>query len=95
MRQDADVYDLSSGASLGQTQVQGAPDSVYSLVDRLSIGVLETVLADKPVALPQVDLARVTTTSLPALKAYLEAEALYRRSDFDAAIPFFRQGGEV
>jgi class 3 adenylate cyclase/tetratricopeptide (TPR) repeat protein len=91
----AEVYDLSSGASLGQTQVQGAPDSVYSLVDRLSIGVLETVLADKPEALPQVDLARVTTTSLPALKAYLEAEALYRRSDFDAAIPLFRQAVEA
>ncbi|HET7693991.1 MAG TPA: adenylate/guanylate cyclase domain-containing protein [Gemmatimonadota bacterium] len=91
----ADVYDLSSGASLGQTQVQGAPDSVYSLVDRLSIGVLETVLADKPDALPQVDLARVTTTSLPALKAYLEAEGLYRRSDFDAAIPLFRQAVEA
>jgi class 3 adenylate cyclase/tetratricopeptide (TPR) repeat protein len=91
----ADVYDLASGASLGQTQVQGAPDSVYSLVDRLSIGVLETVLADKPEALPQVDLARVTTTSLPALKAYLEAEALYRRSDFDAAIPLFRQAVEA
>jgi class 3 adenylate cyclase/tetratricopeptide (TPR) repeat protein len=91
----ADVYDLSSGAHLGQSQVQGAPDSVYSLVDRLSIGVLETVLADKPEALPQVDLARVTTTSLPALKAYLEAEALYRRSDFDAAIPLFRQAVEA
>ena len=91
----ADVYDLSSGASLGQTQVQGAPDSVYSLVDRLSIGVLETVLTDKPEALPEVDLARVTTTSLPALKAYLEAEALYRRSDFDAAIPLFQQAVEA
>jgi class 3 adenylate cyclase/tetratricopeptide (TPR) repeat protein len=91
----ADVYDLSSGASLGRTQVQGAPDSVYSLVDRLSIGVLETVLADRSEALPQVDLARVTTRSLPALKAYLEGEALYRRSDFDAAIPLFQQAVEA
>jgi class 3 adenylate cyclase len=91
----AEIYDLASGASLGQTQVQGAPDSVYSLVDRLSIGVLETVLTGKTDALPQISLARVTTTSLPALKAYLEAEALYRRSDFDAAIPLFQQAVEA
>ncbi len=91
----ADVYDLSTGASLGQTQVQGAPDSVYSLVDRLSIGVLETVLADKPEALPQVDLARVTTTSLPALKAYLEGEVLFRRGDFDEAIPAYERAVEA
>jgi tetratricopeptide (TPR) repeat protein len=91
----ADVYDLSNGASLGQTQVQGAPDSVYSLVDQLSIGVLETVLTGKTDALPQVNLARVTTTSLPALKAYLDGEALYRRSDFDAAIPVFQQAVEA
>ncbi|HEY7472491.1 MAG TPA: adenylate/guanylate cyclase domain-containing protein [Gemmatimonadota bacterium] len=91
----ADVYDLASGTSLGQTQVQGVPDSVYSLVDRLSIGVLETVLTGKTDVLPQVSLARVTTTSLPALKAYLDAEALYRRSDFDAAIPLLQQAVEA
>jgi tetratricopeptide (TPR) repeat protein len=91
----ADIYDLASGRSLGRTQIQGVPDSVYQLVDRLSIGVLETVLADKPEALPQVNLARVTTTSLPALKAYLEGEALYRRSDFDAAIPVFQRAVEA
>lgn len=91
----ADVYDLASGQSLGRTQVQGVPDSVYALVDRLSIGVLETVLTGKTDVLPQVSLARVTTTSLPALKAYLEGEALYRRSDFDAAIPLFQRAVEA
>ncbi|HYO47208.1 MAG TPA: adenylate/guanylate cyclase domain-containing protein, partial [Gemmatimonadota bacterium] len=91
----ADVYDLASGQSLGRTQVEGVPDSVYALVDRLSIGVLETVLTGKTDVLPQVSLARVTTTSLPALKAYLEGEALYRRSDFDAAIPIFQRAVEA
>ncbi|CAN5805951.1 hypothetical protein BH20GEM1_BH20GEM1_07610 [soil metagenome] len=91
----AEVYDLSSGANLGQTQVQGAPDSVYSLVDQLSIGVLETVLTGKTDALPQISLARVTTTSLLALKAYLEGETLYRRSDFDAAIPVLQRAVEA
>jgi class 3 adenylate cyclase/tetratricopeptide (TPR) repeat protein len=91
----ADIYDLENGESLGQTQVQGAPDSVYSLVDRLSIGVLETVLTGKTDVLPQISLARVTTTSLPALKDYLEGETLYRRSDFDAAIPVLQRAVEA
>ncbi|MGH7557889.1 MAG: tetratricopeptide repeat protein, partial [Gemmatimonadota bacterium] len=86
VRLAADVYDTRDGASLGSGQVQGPADSVFALVDQLSIEVLKAVLEEDEEDLPDVSLARVTTSSLPALKAYLEGEALYRRSEFDAAI---------
>jgi tetratricopeptide (TPR) repeat protein len=36
-------------------------------------------------------LARATTSSLPALKAYLEGEALFRKSDFESAARAYRR----
>jgi tetratricopeptide (TPR) repeat protein len=84
----ADVREiLGDGArSLGQAQEQGHPDSVLVLVDRLSVGVLRLVLEEGGAGMPRVDLASITTSSLPALKSYLEGEAAFRRSDFPSAI---------
>ena len=82
----ADVYDVGSGRAVGQGQVQGSPGRILDLVDRLGIHVLVVLLDEDPGDVPPLDLASVTTSSLPALKAYLEGEFLYRRSDFLGAI---------
>ena len=82
----ADVYDLDSGRSVGQVQVEGPPDSVLALVDRLGMQALRAILEKDPGDLPSIDLASVTTSSLLALKAYLNGEVRYRRSDFEGAI---------
>jgi tetratricopeptide (TPR) repeat protein len=91
LRLTVDIYEVDSGKSLGQAQVEGAPDSVYMLVDRLSVEALKTILGRPAEDLPRVDLARVTTSSLPALRAYLEAEVLYRKADWPAAIQAYRR----
>ena len=90
LRLTADIYELASGKSLGQSQVQGSPDSVYMLVDRLSIEALQTILGGKATDLPRVELARVTTASLPALKAYLQGEVLYRKADWTGALSAYQ-----
>ncbi|HUP19645.1 MAG TPA: hypothetical protein VM778_06800, partial [Gemmatimonadota bacterium] len=91
LRLTADIYELAGGKSLGQAQVQGSPDSVYMLIDRLSIEALHTILGGKAGDLPRVELARVTTASLPALKAYLEGEVLYRKADWTGALSAYRE----
>jgi TolB-like protein len=88
MRVLAEVHDLEGGQSLGSEQVEGSPDSIFRLVDDLSIALLRRILEDDDV-LPRVDLASITTHSVPALKAFLEGEALYRHSDFERAIPAY------
>jgi tetratricopeptide (TPR) repeat protein len=88
-RVSADVYEVSSGRQLGSGQVEGPPEEVLPLVDQLTVEVLRAVLQKGDAALPPVSLARVTTASLPALKAFLEGEALYRRSRWDDAIPAY------
>lgn len=94
LRLMADIYELSSGESLGQAQVQGSPDSVYMLVDQLSIEALQAILG-KAKDLPRVELARVTTASLPALKAYLEGEVLYRKVDWTGALSAYQEAVEA
>jgi TolB-like protein len=95
MRVGADVYDLEDGTNLGREQVEGAPDSIFGLVDQLSIEVLSLVLEEGDDELPTVDLAGITTQSVPALKSYLEGEALLRSSSFREAIPAYEEAVEA
>jgi tetratricopeptide (TPR) repeat protein/TolB-like protein len=87
VRVTAELHQLdpNTDRQLGQVQVQGPPDSVLSMVDSLSLETLSLLLRRQPEELPRVDVASVTTTSLPALKAYLEGESLFRRGEFGAA----------
>jgi class 3 adenylate cyclase/tetratricopeptide (TPR) repeat protein len=87
LRLAAQMYDLEDGSVLGTAQVAGPPDSLTSLVDRLSIEILRAILAEEGRDVgPRPHLASVTTSSLPALKAYLEGETLYRRGAFSEAV---------
>ncbi len=95
VRLSAELYDVEGGERLGQGQAVGSPDSVLALVDQLSIEILRAALGSEDGDLPDVDLARATTTSLPALKAYLEGEVLFRRGDFEAAIPAYERAVEA
>jgi len=95
VRLTARVHDLESGRAEGEIQVKGAPDSVPALVDRLSIEVLRQAVVREPEALPEVDLRRVTTTSLPALKAYLAGEQSFRRSRWQEAVAEFTRAIEA
>jgi class 3 adenylate cyclase/tetratricopeptide (TPR) repeat protein len=95
VRLSAELYDVEGGERLGQGQAVGTPDSVLALVDQLSIEILRAVLHGEEGDLPDVDLARATTSSLPALKAYLEGEVLFRRGDFEEAIPAYERAVEA
>ncbi len=95
MRVVADVYDLESGTNLGQERVEGVPDSIFGLVDQLSIQALGLVLEEGDDELPNVDLAGITTQSVTALKSYLEGETLLRSSSFREAIPAYEEAIEA
>ena len=85
IRLGADVYDVASGRAVGPLQVEGPSDSVLALVDRLGMQTVGLVLEKNAGEIPALDLAGVTTRSLIALKAYLEGEGHYRRSEFREA----------
>lgn len=80
----AEVFEVATADRLGRGQVEGSPDSVLALVDQLSIEIMGLVLEGEGEP-PSTKLSDVTTTSLDALKAYLEGESAYRIADFETA----------
>lgn len=93
----ADVYDLGDGVrELGTTsRVVGAQDSMLGLMDRLTVEILGVMTEGGVAELPPIDLARVTTSSLPALKAFLAGEAAFRSADYETAIPAYTEAVET
>jgi class 3 adenylate cyclase/tetratricopeptide (TPR) repeat protein len=95
VRLSADVYDADRRRKVGEASASGPADSLQSLVDRLSVGTLEALLGGGDERLPAVDLAGLSTPSVPALKAYLDGELLLRRSDFEGAIAAYERAVEA
>jgi tetratricopeptide (TPR) repeat protein len=86
LRLAAEVRRAATGGRLGQVEVRGEPKSVTALTDRLTRKVLGVLLERSEDQVPSVDLASITTSSLPALKAYLRGERHYRSAQYEAAI---------
>lgn len=91
MRLGAEIYALEDGSRLASVHVDGSPDSVFALVDRLSIDILAAIWQGTEQPRVDVDLASITTSSLPALKAYLEGQSLLRRVEFERAIAAYER----
>ncbi len=85
MRVLATVYDVDTGAQLGQGHVEGSPDNVLPLIDRLGVEVLRIILQRGEKDLPEIDMAGLTTESPEALRGYLEGEVHLRHFDIEAA----------
>ena len=74
---------VSDGRALPRAQVVGDPDSLPQLVDRLTAQLLATDAGE------QDALATLTSTSLPALRSFLNGQWFYRRGRYrDAAAAY-------
>ena len=91
VRVSAAIHELPSGKERGRFQVEGPPDSILGLVDRLTLQVLGTGLLEDSGKNVRPDLEGLTTRSLPALKAYLAGEQQLRRAQPSAALEDFQR----
>jgi TolB-like protein len=92
VRLTAELYDLDDGGSVDEATIEGAQDDILALVDQLSVDLVRRVLEQEGAEQTGLrSLANLTTSSLPALRAYLEGESLYRRADFEGANSAFRR----
>jgi tetratricopeptide (TPR) repeat protein/TolB-like protein len=85
LRLSADVRRVGSGERLGQVEVEGLPGSVTTLTDQLTRKVLGVLLDRSEEAIPSVNLASITTSSLEALRSFLEGERHFRAEEYEAA----------
>ncbi|MFN8668720.1 MAG: serine/threonine-protein kinase [Gemmatimonadaceae bacterium] len=74
------------GAKRSEASVQGASDSLSVLVDRLTSQLLARSAGE-----PTRRLAELTSTSLPAVRAYLEGRAAFRRGELGRAVDRFTE----
>ncbi len=93
VRVAADLYSVRWLRKEGSAAVEGPEDEMTSLVDRLTVDLLKSVWQGDQV--PEVRVSAITTSSLPALRAYLEGEQAFRRSQFNDAQNAFARAVEA
>lgn len=90
---DAELHDRDAGAGpIGQGAVEGDVDELFQLVDDLAARLLSRMSGGPAARVRRI--AAVTTTSLPALKAFFGGEGLFRRAQFGAAVESFQRAVE-
>lgn len=95
LRLTARLYETQSGDRLNQVEVSGAEKAVTSLADSLTREMLPVLLAESDESLPSVEVASVTTRSLPALKSFLAGERHLLAGEYEPAIEAFEAAVEA
>jgi len=93
VRVTATVFDVASGQPLGEIEIRDQSASMDRVADSLTIGVLRELGRSRPVG--AVRATAFHSTSLVALKAFLQGEQLFRRTEFDSALVAYRQAVEA
>jgi serine/threonine-protein kinase len=79
----AELYDLS-GKQLARAQVDGKSDSVLVLADRLALEVLRNIWKSRE-PLPSARASAINSTSVEAIRSYLDGERWFRSGVWDSA----------
>ncbi|HSG81233.1 MAG TPA: hypothetical protein VLC48_03210 [Gemmatimonadota bacterium] len=86
---NASLVTVDDAGDATQAGVEGASDSLTVMVDKLTAQLLAQEAGES-----QQRLAALTSTSLPALRAYLDGQASYRRGAYEDAVQHFRRAFE-
>jgi serine/threonine-protein kinase len=89
VRVDATLFDVARGRKLSEIQLIGDSRHMDRLVDSLAVNILRELGRTQDIS--AVRTAGLRATSLPALKAFLEGEQLYRRGSWDSAEGAYRR----
>jgi len=86
----ATLLDAKTGAVRAEAKVEGLPDSLEALGDALADRLVASTYGMKPDR-----LAKLATSSLAALYAYLQGRAVYRTGNYDSAMKLFDHAIEL
>ncbi|HYO46293.1 MAG TPA: tetratricopeptide repeat protein [Gemmatimonadota bacterium] len=89
LRIDATLYRTDTAQSMAEASAEGAAEDVFAMVDEIAAGILGNLDGDPGARVDRI--AAVTTSSLPALKAYLNGERAFRAGEYGAATEAFQR----
>jgi eukaryotic-like serine/threonine-protein kinase len=89
MRLRATLLDVPSGRVVGEFEQRAPSASMDRLTDSLTVALFRELGRGKPIG--AVRFAGLGSTSLPALKAFLQGEQFYRRSAWDSAAAYYQR----
>ncbi len=89
VRLTATLYDVAAGRSLGEFQVRDVATRVDRVADSLTVQLLRELGRTRPIS--AVRLASLGSTSLPAMKAFLQGEQFYRVTNWDSAVAYYQR----
>ncbi|MBA3584971.1 MAG: hypothetical protein H0W36_10685, partial [Gemmatimonadetes bacterium] len=92
LRIDASLYRTDTARSVAEASAEGAAEDVFAMVDEIAAGILGNMDGDPRARVERI--AAVTTSSLPALKAYLNGERAFRAGEYATATEAFQQAVE-
>jgi eukaryotic-like serine/threonine-protein kinase len=89
VRLRATLLDVKQGSALEEWDLGGYADRMDRLTDSLTLSVLRGLGRTRPIG--SVRLAGFGSTSLPAIKAFLQGEQHLRRSEWDSALTYYER----
>ena len=93
VRVSAELFNVRWLRKDASAVVEGAEAEMTSLVDQLTVELLKSIWREGEV--PEVRVSTVTTSSIPALRAYLEGEQAFRQARFTQAQQDFARAVEL
>ena len=93
VRVSAELFNVRWLRKDASAVVEGAEAEMTSLVDQLTVELLKSIWREGEV--PEVRVSTVTTSSIPALRAYLEGEQAFRQARFTKAQQDFARAVEL
>ena len=86
VRLTAEIYDVADGSKVGQARREGSAQEVLSMSDGLAVDVIRALLGNRGGDLvSESQVASLSTSSIEAMRDYLEGEALIRKGEFERA----------
>ena len=93
VRLTASVLDVGSGRSLGDIELRESAQRMDRLADSLTVRILGQLNQTRAIA--SVKQGTFGGTNLTSLKAFLQGEQHYRRSDWDSAVVYYRRSTDA
>ncbi|MGH7534550.1 MAG: hypothetical protein ACREMG_03090, partial [Gemmatimonadales bacterium] len=87
VRLTATLFDVGTGRPLGEVEFRDLSVSMDRLADSLAIALLQALGRSRPIGAVRSTAFR--STSLPALKAFLQGEQFFRRTAWDSALAYY------